>query len=116
MISNKMRRGIYIHIPVCRQKCLYCDFYSVGERLVAEWDLFVSCVIREAEIRKEEFSGCSEATVYVGGGTPSLLPASAMRKMLNGVFGVLRSASPNVNISEVTVEVNPDDVTKELAI
>lgn len=102
--------GVYIHIPFCARKCVYCDFYSVGARL-ADWPRLVSALLDEARIRVPELTGAGAKcdTLYIGGGTPSLLPPGEFGRL---AAGVLSLTGP---VSEFTVEVNPDDVTGELA-
>ena len=102
--------GVYIHIPFCARKCVYCDFYSVGARL-ADWPRPVSALLDEARIRVPELTGAGAKcdTLYIGGGTPSLLPPGEFGRL---AAGVLSLTGP---VSEFTVEVNPDDVTGELA-
>ena len=102
--------GVYIHIPFCARKCVYCDFYSVGARL-ADWPRLVSALLDEARNRVPELTGAGAKcdTLYIGGGTPSLLPPGEFGRL---AAGVLSLTGP---VSEFTVEVNPDDVTGELA-
>lgn len=102
--------GVYIHIPFCARKCVYCDFYSVGARL-ADWPRLVSALLDEARVRVPELTGAGPKcdTLYIGGGTPSLLPPGEFGRL---AAGVLSLTGP---VSEFTVEVNPDDVTGELA-
>ena len=102
--------GVYIHIPFCARKCVYCDFYSVGARL-ADWPRLVSALLDEARARVPELTGAGAKcdTLYIGGGTPSLLPPGEFGRL---AAGVLSLTGP---VSEFTVEVNPDDVTGELA-
>ena len=94
-------RGIYIHIPFCHSKCFYCDFYSTPRNDLFE--RFVDALIAEWEERhndNEEFH-----TLYLGGGTPSTLPPSQLRRIFNCFSGM--------PFEEVTIEVNPEDVTRE---
>lgn len=109
--------GVYVHIPFCRRKCYYCDFFSVGSRM-APWHDYARAVVSEAEARCGEWSGMRESrcaagpdTLYIGGGTPSQMPVAELAWLVEGVCGALPGFSP----SEVTVEVNPEDVTMELA-
>lgn len=95
--------GIYVHIPFCKQRCIYCDFYSTS--LHALIDDYVDAVITEASMRP--CNGVS--TVYLGGGTPSQLSCSQISRLIMG----LRSVYDMDSLEEFTVEVNPDDVTKE---
>ncbi|MFN3134054.1 MAG: radical SAM family heme chaperone HemW [Candidatus Kryptonium sp.] len=102
--------GVYIHIPFCERKCIYCDFYSV-EKL--SWiDSFVDSILREIEIfkRESDFIGttCFD-TIYFGGGTPSLLEVSQIEKILNLLYKNFRISQD----AEVTIEANPGTVDKE---
>ncbi|MDE6718121.1 MAG: radical SAM family heme chaperone HemW [Muribaculaceae bacterium] len=96
---NRENFGIYIHVPFCRRKCLYCDFYSIGERL-ADWDLFLRALKREFEAA--ELPGGGPCTLYIGGGTPSLAPP----EFIAGIREMVKC-----EVGEFTIEVNPDDVT-----
>lgn len=101
--------GIYIHIPFCKKKCIYCDFYSIAAN-PAVVDEYVSALCREAELRKEELASDSVRTVYLGGGTPSLLSAQHLERLTDG----LRKVFDFGGVEEFTIEVNPDDVSEEL--
>ena len=96
--------GLYIHIPFCRSRCIYCAFYSTT--LSDEWqDRYADALCREMDLR----STTSEdiATIYLGGGTPSLLSEANLLKLfthINEVYGL-------DHMQEVTIECNPDDVT-----
>ena len=96
--------GIYIHIPFCATKCIYCDFFSVGstpEKRAA----YVSAVEREYAFRKQELGEDPIRTLYIGGGTPSLLSVGELSRLL--------SLPALADGAEVTVEMNPDDVTSD---
>ena len=102
--------GIYIHIPFCNQFCIYCNFYSVkGKALRSR---YVDALHNEIEQKKNFFKdiGVAPQTVYVGGGTPSLLSASQLGELLQHV----KEAFGFTPI-EATVEVNPDDITPQYA-
>ncbi len=100
-----MPTGIYIHIPFCKSRCIYCDFYSTT--LPASWQLpYVEAIGREMQLRAPLPN--SVDTLYIGGGTPSRLTAEALQCLFHRL-GVL-SLSPQ---AEVTIEANPDDVTPE---
>lgn len=96
--------GIYIHIPFCRRKCLYCDFYSIGARN-APWNTLVDSLLAEAYSRAVELAR-PPRTLYIGGGTPSLMPADQFRRLVSG----LRAIFDCTRLEEFTVEVNPEDV------
>jgi len=96
--------GVYIHIPFCRSFCRYCDFYSVTD--CSETDALVEAIIREAALRSGYLYNETVETVYLGGGTPSLLSVAQAEKILDAVRGNFTVVSD----PEITVEVNPDDI------
>lgn len=97
--------GVYVHIPFCKSRCTYCDFYStVGSPLM---ERYVAALVAEARLRWHELGDERVNTIYVGGGTPSQLPVEMMRQLTDALR---RLAS--VAIAEFTVEVNPDDVNE----
>lgn len=97
--------GLYIHIAFCRKKCIYCDFYSIGERK-ADWHGYVDALIEELHCRIAELPS-PLCTVYIGGGTPSLMPSDEFLRLCDAIAPYAR------NVVEFTLEVNPDDVTPE---
>jgi oxygen-independent coproporphyrinogen-3 oxidase len=100
--------GIYIHIPFCKKACHYCNFhFSTGTDLM---DQMVSAICLEISMRKEEQSE-EVNTIYFGGGTPSILPADAIRKMLKIILNNYQVS----NEPEITLEANPDDISTEKA-
>lgn len=102
--------GLYIHIPFCRSRCIYCDFYSTT--LPQAWQVpYVEALGREMEIRANEEAGKLGriGTVYIGGGTPSLLTAEALERL----FALVARHYRLEDGAEVTLEANPDDVTGE---
>ena len=100
--------GIYIHIPFCKSRCIYCGFYSTT--LSNKTDDYVEALCREAEMRRTYINSPVE-TVYLGGGTPSLLSAKQLERLLVYINKVYNIASD----AEITVECNPDDVTMDYA-
>ncbi len=98
--------GLYVHIPFCIRKCNYCGFYSITDRaLIPD---FLAALRREAALYQEWAD--SFDTLYIGGGTPSVLPAEDLEGMIAG----LRRAFTITTDAEVTVEVNPGDITPPL--
>lgn len=96
--GERMPKGLYIHVPFCVRKCRYCDFYSVTELSLAEG--YVKAVLRNiADIP------CKFDTVYLGGGTPSLLSAEHISRIL--------SAADTVTNAEISMECNPNSVTEK---
>ena len=96
--------GIYIHIPYCKSKCIYCDFYSTPQ--VATMEQYVHSLLCEAQLRKTEISN-PVTTLYLGGGTPSVMPIELLSQLINGLHTIFNLE----NADEFTIEVNPDDVT-----
>ncbi len=98
--------GLYIHIPFCKKRCIYCDFYSTNRLDLT--DRYVAAIVEEARRRRNEL-GAAETikTIYLGGGTPSQLMPVQMGRITEGVGRWLDLSG----VEEFTVEVNPDDVT-----
>lgn len=97
--------GIYIHIPFCRQACHYCDFhFSVNQEIKGE---LVKAIAKELLLQKEYLQGETVSTIYLGGGTPSLLD----RQELDLILNTVRENYPVAKNAEVTLEANPDDLT-----
>lgn len=109
--------GLYVHIPFCATRCSYCGFYSTTKLDLQ--DRYVDSLCREIALRKEYLSSYSTdskaantiiRTIYIGGGTPSQLSRYSLEKLFHAIDTYLE-CSPE----EVTMEVNPDDVTNDLA-
>ena len=99
--------GIYIHVPFCKSFCNYCDFYSVTDN--NNYESFVQAVLVETGMQARYLDGETVETVYLGGGTPSLLTVAQTGQIISAV-------RKNFTVSddpEITVEVNPDDVYEE---
>ena len=125
--------GLYIHIPFCASRCIYCGFYSTvptkkkDERLSVE-ERYVNAICHEMELRTEKNSDMSGgrtsglSTIYLGGGTPSQLSFESLQKIFQTIdkvyhIGLEWDAENNTCTTatpiEVTMECNPDDVTEE---
>ena len=99
--------GIYLHIPFCKSKCAYCNFFSVvSEKQRVD---FLDALKNEAVERKDYLGGEDVRTVYFGGGTPSLLKPSEIA----GILEVLYKNFKIIDNPEITLEANPDTVSKE---
>ncbi len=97
--------GIYIHIPFCKQACNYCDFhFSTSMKMRPS---FVKALLQEIEMRKDDLGMEVLSSIYIGGGTPSLLSSSE----LNAIFEKLNSCFAIAVDAEITLEANPDDLT-----
>ena len=106
-------RHIYIHVPFCARRCVYCDF-AVAVRKQIPADRYVSAIFREHEHRKAvgEWDGAPLATLYLGGGTPSLLPSQRITTLVRHFLAAEGAAGPAL---EVTIEANPEDVSESNA-
>jgi oxygen-independent coproporphyrinogen-3 oxidase len=103
--------GLYLHIPFCFHKCHYCDFYSITRQTPDRMTRFVDLVLREADFWTNAPQTLRPRTVFFGGGTPTLLPAAEMRRLIEG----LRERFDFSSCDEWTVEANPATVTPEYA-
>lgn len=99
--------GLYIHIPFCAKRCLYCDFFSNTEMKYKE--PYVDALIRELEMRKDYIDGEPLETIYFGGGTPSQLQSKDFERIFNAIHRLFDVS----HCSEITLEANPDDMTPE---
>jgi putative oxygen-independent coproporphyrinogen III oxidase len=97
--------GIYVHIPFCQKLCGYCDFYRTTR--VEHIESYIEALGAEIELRSGYLEEEEVTTVYFGGGTPSLLSPG----QLGVILGALGSRNKIVNGAEITIELNPDDVT-----
>jgi oxygen-independent coproporphyrinogen-3 oxidase len=102
--------GVYVHVPFCERVCPYCDFAVVAARPLAPEaeDAYVAALLAELAVRGEAFEGRRLATLYLGGGTPSLLSPPALARIVASV----RAAFPGAP-EEVTLEVNPSTLERE---
>ena len=106
-MNRNKKCGLYVHIPFCHRKCLYCDFFSAGDK-IADWDAYIKAILSEASVRREELPS-SPSTLYIGGGTPSLIPTEHFLRLMQG----LKEFFPGLSPDEFTIEANPDDIDEE---
>jgi len=99
--------GIYIHIPFCKQKCHYCNFYTAVSKKYR--DVFVDALLKELELRKDYLDNKIINTIYFGGGTPSMLSAYEIQRIISKISELF---DLNKNV-EITLEANPDDLSEE---
>jgi len=105
VFSASVMAGIYIHIPFCRQKCYYCDFYKTVN--ISLQQNFIEALKNEAKIRKNYLNNETVETIYFGGGTPSVLTAAELADILQVINHEFKVSSG----AEITLEANPDDLT-----
>ncbi len=111
MIDNSDNIGIYIHVPFCLSKCRYCDFYSLtgaGDTLL---DAYADAVCADLETWRGRFDASAD-TIYFGGGTPSLLGAVRISRIIQCAA---RLFNISMDSAEITLEANPDTVTPKAA-
>ncbi|NVO04427.1 MAG: radical SAM family heme chaperone HemW, partial [Bacteroidetes bacterium] len=103
--------GIYIHIPFCRKACNYCNFhFSVSKK---NMDVYADAVLKEISLRKNYISDSEKInTIYFGGGTPSMMDSESISKIIEKIFQKFQVS----NNPEITIECNPEDLTKEKLI
>tara|TARA_B100002052_G_C15886393_1_gene601770 strand:+ start:4662 stop:5789 length:1128 start_codon:yes stop_codon:yes gene_type:complete len=100
------KAGIYLHIPFCKTKCIYCDFYSITNRDDSIND-FVSCISKEINLNKNKLSNYEFDTIFFGGGTPSVLKPDQLES-------IMYNLNENFKISnncEITLECNPGEIS-----
>ncbi len=98
-----------MHIPFCKSKCAYCDFFSVVCKASID-NAYIRHLIEEAGTRVAQFDVSEWSTIYFGGGTPSLLALNQIETLISG----LKAVRPAAENAEITFECNPDDITVEL--
>ena len=99
--------GIYIHIPFCKSRCRYCDFFSTTQ--LEKREAYVKAVVEEWGHYQNEWSKQEIRTIYLGGGTPSLLPIESLRLLLHSILSGIDAS----HVQEITLEANPGDITAE---
>lgn len=99
--------GLYIHIPFCASRCIYCGFYSTTQ--LSQQDRYVDALCREMELRPLSSDPSPLTSVYLGGGTPSQLSPKNLERLF---LYICKVYGDNLGAIEVTMECNPDDVTQ----
>src|SRR5437763_1830467 len=102
-------RHVYVHVPFCARRCRYCDF-SIAVRKTIPADAFTSAIGAELHLRRHQGEWDDEPTetLYFGGGTPSLLPAEQIARLIELLTPDDRRPTTD---AEITLEANPDDIT-----
>ena len=98
--------GIYVHIPFCESKCRYCDFASFPDKIYYA-ESYMACVYREMAMRREELKDLSFDTLYIGGGTPSVIDERYIAMLVAAVKKNFRLSAD----AEITIEINPGTVS-----
>ena len=105
-MSKIEKIGIYIHIPFCKKKCIYCDFLSFSEN-EDQIEKYINALIKEIKQWVVKNKNKNITTIYIGGGTPSYINSNYIEKILKTITSEVHS------IEEITIEVNPGTVTQE---
>lgn len=99
--------GIYVHIPFCKSRCIYCGFFSTTQ--LSQRDDYVNCVCKELADRRDYLNGEPIDTIYFGGGTPSLLDVNHLKRIFDTIYNYYNVRA----CAEITLEGNPDDLTPD---
>ena len=108
-----MEISLYVHVPFCRQKCDYCDFFSIPSNrasCICPDEEYVRSVLTEIRFYVKKYSVSRWKTVYIGGGTPSQLGAKLLFELVSGIKNAVSSKTAD----EFTVEMNPEDLTEDI--
>ena len=99
--------GLYVHIPFCRTRCIYCDFHSGTDMSIQRQ--YIDALCSEMDMRISELKGKPIHTLYIGGGTPSQLSIDALRQLFDHLSGYIDLKKCH----EITIECNPDDLSEQ---
>ena len=99
--------GIYIHIPFCKRRCIYCDFFSTTQS--EKKSTYIHALCQELDMRKDYLEGEDIETIYLGGGTPSQLTQKELEEIFSSLYNIYKVKEN----AEITLEANPDDLTPE---
>ena len=99
--------GIYIHIPFCKRRCIYCDFFSTTQS--EKKSTYIHALCQELDMRKDYLEGEDFETIYLGGGTPSQLTQKELEEIFSSLYNIYKVKED----AEITLEANPDDLTPE---
>jgi len=100
--------GIYVHIPFCRSRCIYCDFFSTTDE--EKRDAYVSALCNEIRFTAQTYPHTRAHTIYIGGGTPSQLSPTQLDRILS----TIEEHFPPFPDTEITIEMNPDDIEEDV--
>ena len=109
-MNNTRTIGLYIHIPFCRQKCLYCDFPSWAGK-EGQMQGYVDALTKEITNRAKEYSDRKVVSVFFGGGTPTTLSIPMLEQLMQAILANWDIAKD----AEITTEANPGTLDREMA-
>lgn len=102
--------GIYLHIPFCKKRCIYCDFYSTTS--INYKDEYIECLKKEIVLKKKYITDKKIETIYFGGGTPSQLSPQDIESIIQHIYQTYDVADN----PEITIEANPDDLKENFVL
>ncbi len=111
--KTPFKLSLYIHIPFCRRKCCYCDFYSISGFLESTEKKVVQEILKQADHYLQTMDKASIESIFIGGGTPSLLKAENLSLLLGGINRLLGRRNRDQRAIEWTIEANPESLDKE---
>lgn len=111
MLFNENIKSLYIHVPFCSSKCSYCDFFSLANKDFQQKKSVIESTVKQIKYYSQIFSFNDIETVYIGGGTPTALPPSLLEYLIFSVYDLL-----NKDLTEFSIEINPETVDEELVI
>jgi len=106
---NEQAANVYIHVPFCDGKCIYCSFYSINSSDKSLIHSYTSALRTELSMRAEPTTDIRPETLYIGGGTPTVLSTNELTALLTAVTDSFELSA----LSEFTVEANPGTLTPE---
>ncbi len=113
LLQNKLTSlnyiSLYIHIPFCREKCSYCDFYSEKLSSDSETEVVLKRILDDTENILNKIGNPEIRTLFIGGGTPSSVPLNLLEEFLSKLFDIIKSKP-----DESTIEINPETINREL--
>ena len=95
----KKELGIYLHISFCKKKCYYCDFISYSDKLLYQ-EKYINALLSEIESQKDILKECNITTIYIGGGTPSIIDVKNIQVVMNKLDEILNFKNPNIQIDK----------------
>ena len=95
----KKELGIYLHIPFCKKKCYYCDFVSYADKLLYQ-ERYINALLSEIESQKDILKECNITTIYIGGGTPSIIDVKYIKLVINKLNEILNFNNSNIEIDK----------------
>lgn len=110
MQKNITMAGIYLHIPFCKKRCIYCDFYSTTS--INYKDEYIECLKKEIVLKKKYITDKKIETIYFGGGTPSQLSPQDIESIIQHIYQTYDVADN----PEITIEANPDDLKENFVL